>query len=122
MWLRLWLVALFGAQTGAGLRFFVEAVRRDLAGVGTYDDIVLWQLLALGLAVLAGGAVAQSGVSVRSGTVAALAGALVVGVVPMDYRAPGALTEWGLGVLLASPMVAMAAVLVASCRRARNVR
>jgi hypothetical protein len=120
VWLRLWLVALLGAQTGAGLRFFVEAVRRDLAGVGAYDDIVLWQLLVLGLAALAGGAVALSGVAVRSGVVAALAGVLLVAFVPVDYRAPGVLTEWGLGALLVSPMVAVAAVVVGSCWRARN--
>ena len=122
MWLRLWLVGVFGAHVGAGTGFFLESVRRDVEGIGTGDDVTLWLLLTLALAGVAAGAVALTGVPVTAGAVAVLAGATLTAVVPVDYRTPGELTEWGLGAILVSPMVVVTAVVVASCWRARKVR
>jgi hypothetical protein len=120
----IWVIGLLGAEVGLGLSFTLRALRLD-AEHGPFlnhfsDDFPLWMLVTI--ATAAGAAAVTLGLPVRASTsvTAALTGAFTAAVLPTDYRSPGRLSNWSLGVMLVSPVVLIAAVLFVNWLRFRR--
>jgi hypothetical protein len=116
--LSLWVLALLGGPAGASLAFMLDRLRVNAVAGGFYDepgrDAWMWMLLfVLALGIVAVGAVTVP-IDPRRSAVAALAGAFVVAVSPIDFRSPPIPGGAGLGILLVSPAVVVIGVVLTS--------
>ena len=122
--LSLWVVALLGGPAGASLAFMLDRLRVNAEAGGFYDepgrDAWLWMLMfVLALGIVAIGVAVVPADPCRS-SVAALAGAFLVAVAPIDFRSPPVPGGIGLASLLVSPAVLVVAVVVTSVVRGRE--